>query len=231
MKRKLIFIILVIGLSAIYYFAVSGEEDSFVHQAVSEMKKMVNYSTKISDSGESLAQESQSASMDQSDFAEVEVDKMSDEQLKQWISSESKSMDSTNNDTSSKAIELKEKAQTLNDSQLETLRDLALDTKLPANNRIFSAYLISLSNSTNSLDYIFDVAKKDVTVDGALLPHSEAELKHGQELAIRYMQIEALFHRAKTDSNALDKLKLLALEAETAQIRSYAEKKIKELGL
>lgn len=151
------------------------------------------------------------------------------EELKKWVAEEARAMNTTNKDTESLQIKLQAQAQTLVPQQLAVLKDLAIDSKLPINDRIFSAYLIVLNHSGQSQESLFNVAKAEVPDLGPILPHSEAELKHTQELAIRYMQVDELFERAKTDANALDKLKLLVQEAQSAQVRSYAEKKLKEL--
>ena len=138
-------------------------------------------------------------------------------------------MNSTNKDTEIEQIKLQAQAQTLLPQQLAVLKDLAIDSRLPINERIFSAYLIVLNQAEQSQESLFNVAKTEVPDFGPIHPHSESELRHTQELAIRYMQVDELFQRAKTDANALDKLKLLTKEAQSAQVRSYAEKKIKEL--
>ncbi|MEQ1722831.1 MAG: hypothetical protein ABL930_06615 [Pseudobdellovibrio sp.] len=150
------------------------------------------------------------------------------EQLQNWVKIEARRMDSTKNNTQEKQIELRAQAQTLAASQIKKLKELAVNMDLPINDRILSAYLISLNTSGTSQEALFDVAKTEVPDFGPILPHSEAELRHTQETAIRYMQIDELFQRAKTDANALDNLKLLSQEAESAQVRSYADKKYKE---
>ncbi len=150
------------------------------------------------------------------------------EQLQNWVKNEARKLDSTNNNTGEKQIELRAQAQILSAPQIKQLLELAVNSKLAINDRILSAYLISLNTSEQSQEALLDVAKTEIPDFGPTLPHSEAELRHTQETAIRYMQIDELFKRAKTDARALDKLKLLSQEAESAQIRSYADKKHKE---
>lgn len=154
---------------------------------------------------------------------------MKSEELKKWVAIEARAMNSTNKETEIEQIKLQAQAQTLLPQQLAVLKDLAIDSRLPINDRIFSAYLIVLNQAEQSQVFLFNVAKAEVPDSGPMHPHSESEIKHTQELAIRYMQVDELFERAKTDTNALDKLKLLAQEAQSAQVRSYAEKKLKEL--
>lgn len=229
MQRKFVFIILLVSFIAILYFSIEKDIKPFVDDTLTEITKVVNNSTLESANSNEVIDESQAASIDQSDFAVKEVKDYSLDEVKNWIVTESKAMDSTKNNTNAKAIDLKEKAGQLNDEQLTYLKDLILDTKLPANNRIFAAYLIGLNQSDVAEELMLEVAKAEVAEDGPLEAHSEAELKHNQELALRYMQVDALFERAKKDSTAFELLRVLSLEAASAQVRGYAEKKLKEL--
>lgn len=231
--RRVIFIILLVSFTAIYYFSTSHDENSVMNQTIASVKNVINNSTNMVSAAKSDQTGLQNASTDSSAAAvEFQADNLqtyNTEQLQTWVQREASSMNSTKNNTEEKLIQLKAQALTLTAPQIKTLQEKAVNFSLPINERIFSAYLISLNPSEQSLESLFDVAKTEIPNNGALLPHSEAELKNAQETAIRYMQIDELFQRAKTDSNALDKLKLLAVEAQSAQVRSYAERKLKEL--
>lgn len=229
--RKLIFTILLISFLGLYYYATdyalvskvnqAGKNRDnkffFLQQAVLDIKDRIKSTTPLSGKPSNPPNPTETLS----EYTSVE--------LKKWVEIEARAINMTNNNTAEKQIKMRAQAQTLNFQQLEILQNLATDTKLPINDRILSAYLISLNTSTQSEDSLFNVAKTEVPDFGPIAPHTEAELKHTQELAIRYMQIDELFHRAQTDANALDKLRLLATEAQYAQVRSYAEKKLKEL--
>lgn len=235
--RKLIFIILLVGFSAIYYYSTdsavlqdknsvfkNSPKNSIVQQAIFDIKNMVKNSTVFQDE---TSIETSTANQDQN--LPISLQNLATEELKKWVLSESNSMNSAYNNTEEKQIKLKAQAQTLGSEQIETLKELATNSSLPINERILSAYLISLNSAAASLQSLYDVAKSEVPDVGPIVPHSEAELRHTQELAIRYMQIDELFVRAKTDANAKDKLKLLLQLASSEQVRSYAQKKLVEL--
>lgn len=227
--RKLTFIILIVSFSAIYYYSTSPIEGSFVHKSVSNIKKMIKNSTHpaapvINSAGaSSVAVTSQNLNTSES------LQELTIEELNKWVETEAQSMNSTGNDTEELQLRLRALSQTLQPQQLVILTEMAINSQLPINSRIFSAYTITLNSSLQSQESLFNVAKSEVPDFGPVLPHSEAELRHTQELAIRYMQIDELFQRAKTDTNAFDKLKLLSQEAQSTQVRSYAAKKLKEL--
>jgi hypothetical protein len=229
--RKLIFIILILSLSAAYFYSVrrqgpsTSEPKDLLEQTRDNIKKMFKNSTSaaVAASGDSQAVQSSPASGD------VSLQSMSTEQLQNWVHNESKSMDSTTNNTEDVQIKLSSQARTLLPEQLQVIKNLALDIKEPANSRIFSAYFLTLSSAEGSTTQLYDVAQAAVPDYGPVLPHSEAELRHAQDLAIKYMQVDELYERAKTDTNARDKLKLLSTGASTEQVRHYAEKKLKEL--
>lgn len=153
---------------------------------------------------------------------------LSNEQLDQWVAVEARAMDSTAN-SEGRSIEIKALARTLSAAQLPQLVATAHNFEAPANVRIFSAFLLSQSELPESAAAMAELAKKDMPDLGPVIPHSEAELRHGQELALRYMQVDELFQRAKTSADALDNLRLLARDADSERVRAYAEKKLSEL--
>lgn len=233
--RKLIFLVLLVGLLVILYRATRNDKNSVIQQAVSDIKNVVNNSTLLSEKSSSLMSSDdtqvQSPQGGEAPNADVTVglQNLNPEQLKKWVESESISMNSTQNDTQEIQMRLVAQAQTLKPEQLVALKQMALNSDFAVNARIFSAYMLSLNTAQESQEQLFEVAKARLPDVGAVLPHSEAELKHTQELAIRFMQIDELFQRAKTDANARDKLKLLSLEAESDRVRNYAQKKLQEL--
>lgn len=230
--RKLIFIILILSFTALYFYSVSSTEkpsgdhfdETLVNQTLSSVKKMFNKSTSASQDTSSSQNANSTAAVHETSLEELNA-----AQLKQWVSRESMSLNSTNNNTEELQIGLRAQAKTLRLEQLQSLKNIALSISEPVNERIFSAYLLSLSSVEGSQSQLYDVAQAAVPDFGPVLPHSESELRHSQELAIRYMNIDELFERAKTDTNARDKLKLLSERAESTQVRSYAERKLKEL--
>lgn len=161
--------------------------------------------------------------------APVGLQSLNEQQLKKWIADESRSMNSTGLNAEEIQVRLKAQAQTLTAVQLKALVKATRESNMPANDRILAAYMISLNSSANSLEAMYEVSVQPVTNHGPSIPHSEAELRNAQELALRYMQVDELAQRAKTNPNAKDKLKLLSQQAESQQVRSYAERLLKEL--
>ena len=234
--RKIGLFVVVIGFFALLYLLTNSE--SFLYSkklgnTLSEVKKMI---TKPStDENKVVMEDSQEVlvsnlvSADETQAQPLVLHKMEPQEFKKWVVNEARSMNSTNLDTDAKQIELKAQAQTLQIEQIQILSELAMDASQPINDRILAAYLIRLNSESYSLQALSDVAKTEIPVSGPIVPHSESELKNAQELAIRYMQIDELFERAKTDTNAYDKLNQLTQEAHSAQVRSYAKKKLSEL--
>lgn len=222
--RKLVMIILIVLFSAIYYFS-NGGNSNVVKNSVSNFTALIKKTTttkqEITSAPENPTVPTQASESEQG------LAGLAPEALKQWVNAESSALNSTQNNAIEQQIRFRAQAQTLRPEQLAVLKDSAVDSTLPVNNRILSAYMITLNTTPESKESLFDVAKSDLPDNGPILPHSEAELKHTQELALRYMQVDELFERAKTDANARDKLKLLVVEAQSAQVRSYAEKKLK----
>lgn len=240
--RKLILFIVVLGFLAIYFYTNKQTETSFLNKSINTVRKMMMNSSSNPEQAKKEAQENsistQGASPNINSFDQTQnlkensnenLQNLTPEELKKWISIEAHSMNSTSLDSDSKQIELKAQAQTLDIKQLVVLGELAVNSNYPINDRILSAYLISLNPETQSLEILFNVAKTEVPSSGPITPHSESEIKNSQELAIRYMQIDELFMRAKTNANAYDKLRALSEQAASAQIRSYAQKKLQEL--
>jgi|GEM_PF-4194026 len=233
--RKFIFIVILFSLFAVYYSTQNTEhtnnqnyiknsaKNNIIQQAIFDVKKMVKNSTDFLIKPSIAEGESE-------DVIRALQNLTSDEEFKTWITTESRAMNLASNNTDIKQIQLKAQAQKLETKQIKILKEIAINSSLPINERILSAYLISLNPAEFSQQSLYDIAQTEVPDTGPILPHTESEIKRTQELAIRYMQIDELFQRAKTDSNALDKLKLLVDSASSEQVRSYAQKKLKELN-
>lgn len=150
-------------------------------------------------------------------------------QLKNWVEADSKSMNSVNHNTDEVAVRLKAQARTLLPEQLPILSEMASDINFPANSRMLSAYVLTLTDQPQAIENMKDLASKALPDFGPVLPHSEAELRRAQELALRYMQVDEIAERAKTDANARDNLILLSKSAESEEVRAYALRKLKNL--
>jgi hypothetical protein len=179
-----------------------------------------------------LQNESEMLSNDASAMAtksEINLQELDENGLRQWVAQQAPTLDSTRLNTSEVELKLTAEAQALTPEQLKSLKNIVLENSLPINNRIFSAYLLTLNATETATEQLAAVARAPTTDFGPLLPHSEAELRHSQEMALRFMQVDELFERAKTDTQARKMLKSLSEQANSAQIRSYARKRYSEL--
>ncbi|MCC2679208.1 MAG: hypothetical protein K0R29_1784 [Pseudobdellovibrio sp.] len=230
--RKLASITLIVIFSSIYYLSTVKNENSLAFQLKKEVQEVVT-SMKPADSAKSETEnvpQKESLQAAQTDFG-VDLGSLNDEQLNLWLRQESAAMDMTNNDTAQVEIKLKASANTLKPEQLKDLVSKALNMNTPANQRILAAYILTLNTSEASIGAQVDLAKEPLPDLGPALPHTEAELRRTQELALRYMEVDQLAERARTDANARDKLKLLLNEAGSEEVRNYVARKLKELSL
>lgn len=234
--RKFVLITLVVAFSSIYYFSSVENENSLAFKAKNEIRKLVSNGSSgwqgSTFDSRSVLKDSAISDSKGADFEQIsDLSQLNEAQFANWVVQESKSMDSTQNDSQQVETRLRSEAQTLNSNQLEQLEESAISTKVAANERIFSGYLLSLANSKEALDTQYDLAKSALPDFGTVTPHSEAELRHSQELALRYMQIDEWASKANTDTNARDKLMLLVTSAESEEVRKYAARKLKDLTL
>ena len=169
------------------------------------------------------------AKLNEVDAGSENLSLFSPEQLKTWVEQDSKTMNSVDHNTQEVDIRLRAQAKTLQPEQLSVLSQMATDIKLPANSRVFSAYVLTLTEQPQAIENMKDLASKALPDFGPVLPHSEAELRRTQELALRYMQVDEIAERAKTDANAKNNLILLSTSAESEEVRAYALRKLKSL--
>ncbi|MBC7420346.1 MAG: hypothetical protein H7328_06415 [Bdellovibrio sp.] len=157
------------------------------------------------------------------------VQKLDEVQFRNWIQLESKSLNNSAVNTEEKQIQLKALAQNLTSAQNKKLIEVALDSDADANARILSIFLLTLGSRPENISLLLEAAKKEIPDLGPLNPHSAAELKRGQELALRMMAVDELFERARQNPEALQQLQRLSSEAGASEIRNYAQRKLKEL--
>lgn len=231
--RRITFIILVIAFSSIYYLSTKEDSTSVVNQTIQQVKNMVNKASLAkSSSGDGLEKQQNTSNGTKSDEVDTNSDNLAllnPAQLKNWVEQDSKSMNSVDHNTEEVAVRLKAQARTLLPEQLPLLSQMATDINFPANSRMLSAYVLTLTDQPQAIENMKDLASKALPDFGPVLPHSEAELRRAQELALRYMQVDEIAERAKTDANARDNLILLSTSAESAEVRAYALRKLKSL--
>lgn len=238
--RKFVSLFLILVFVGIYYFSAVEDTSSLAFKSKSALLNVVNKaSSKNSTQNYNVNDEmlKKNSPQPQEQTSEDSTEKsfvnnlslLPTERFIGWIVDESVSMNSTQNNTEELSLRLTQQAQTLSVNQLNILLQIAQDLRKPINERIFSAYVVTLNQSNEATDLQFNLAKAALPDVGTPLPHTEAELRHTQELAIKYMQVDKLAAQAKTNANALDKLKLLSVEAESEQVRNYVLKKLKDL--
>lgn len=147
-------------------------------------------------------------------------------ELKKWIEVEGKHLEASVGNPDLKKNEIVERVKTLTPEQKNELQKIALDTTLPINSRIFAGYANSLSQVSADL---YEMALSKMPTFENVQPHSADEVKRAQEYALRYMQLDELARLAVADDKSLELLRKIVIEAEDAQIRSYAERKLKEI--
>ena len=231
--RRITFILLVIAFSFLYYLSTKEDSTTVMNETIQQVKIMVNKVTlakRLSDDGSESQQNLVIVGKsDEVDMGAENLAVLNPDQLKAWVEQDSKSMNSANHNTESVAVRLKAQARTLLPEQLPVLSQMATDTNFPANSRVLSAYVLTLTELPQTIENMKDLASKALPDFGAILPHSEAELRRGQELALRYMQVDEIAERAKTNADARNNLILLTKNAESEEVRAYALRKLKSL--
>lgn len=149
--------------------------------------------------------------------------------LQTWLAAESKNLEQPHVDTKQKDLELKKMIENFSEEEKKMVLQVSLDTQRPANERILSTYMLVLDQSSSSLENLKDVATKALPDFGPVTAHSEAEIRRGQEMAVRYMAVDELAKRAPNSPEALESLKKLANSAESAEIRGYAQRVLKQI--
>lgn len=150
-------------------------------------------------------------------------------ELQKWILSESVKLNDPHVDTKQKELELKKLVENFSVIEKKVVLDTAVDIKRTANERILAIYILTLDLSAGSESNLSKIAQKALPDFGPVNAHSEAEIRRGQELAGRYMALDELAKRAKSSPEALELIKKLAGEAESAEVRSYAQRILKEM--
>ncbi len=233
--RRLMFISLLIAFSAIYYFSVSQDENSIAVKSVKMAQNLVNKVTTKDLAKASVETAKPAASTDLTTIVEngtpdeLSIGDLNPADLDEWIENESTSLDSTHNKTANVEIRMKAQARTLRPEQLKELQIITLDSERSINSRILSGYLVSLATDSVAVQTLTEIAGTPLPPLGPPIPHSEDEVKRGQELAIRYSEVDELWERAKADANALKSLKQLAQAAPEPAVRKYAAGRLKEL--
>lgn len=123
--------------------------------------------------------------------------------------------------------ELRLKAKSAGASDLKAWQLKAQDPNSAQNERILATYLISLTDAnTTNLVQIAELSLPDSVAHPA---HSPELQKQVQEKALRTMAIDALYDRAGQDLAARAELERLSKTLQDPGLRSYAERKFRQL--
>lgn len=224
--RKLVPVILIFILVGVLYFfrgrsptAPSQVESAKINSPTNNTNKTA--SKNLEKQGNPVSSDPTSTVIQDANSAKL--------QLTSWVLAESKNLNQIRVDTKQKDLELKNKVENFSDAEKATLTELALDISKTVNERILAAYMLKLDQSKTSEENLVKLGLKALPDFGPVTAHSEAEIRRGQELAVRYMAVDELAERASRSVEALGALKKLATEAESAEIRGYAQRKIKEI--
>lgn len=228
---RLIIVVIFILAAGLYYFYRSSAAGPMDTYGKSVEEDSQNEANKKSDnetiqnkvkSDASIAQ----ASSDNSG-AEPQTEKL--QKLQAWLGNEAKNLDQPHVDTKQKDLELKKRIENFSDAEKKLVLATSIDSKRPANERILSAYMLVLDESQAGVPNLAGLANKALPDFGPVTAHSEAEIRRGQELAVRYMAVDELAKRASTQPEALETLKSIANSGESAEIRGYAQRVLKQI--
>lgn len=159
------------------------------------------------------------------------------ERFKAFIQTEAKTLDNPKVNTEAKQTTLIERASQLDDVEKYYLKTATLDTNQPINERILSVYLLSLSTGSTAQSLVNEIAQTPLPDHGPSAPHSEAEIRNSQELALRYMAIDKLVQNYKSNppdsleaTIAMQDLKGHSTQNPIPQVRKYANDELSKIN-
>lgn len=141
--------------------------------------------------------------------------KSTDAELKQMLKQESQKVGAPDDNPELTQSRLGELANSLSDHHLEVLKETALSQDLNGDERALSVYLLTLNQSSKSLDLL-----KEVSL--APLPNSTGPLQE-QEILIRTLTIDGFVHHPEV-KRAREFLKLIGEKSEVAAVSDRAQR-------
>lgn len=227
--RKLIPVILILVVAgALYFFLGPSTKKTSNESLTNESASNINSTGPMGGGAATL-----SASQDQTPTAASAQSAQNSDpavaKIQTWILTESKNLNQPHVDTKQKDLELKKMIENFSEAEKKIILNTAHDTNKTANERILAAYMMVLDQSQKSEENLLNLAQKALPDFGPVTAHSEAEIRRGQELAVRFMSVDELAKRASNNPEALEALKKLASSAESAEIRGYAQRLLKEI--
>lgn len=227
LNPKIIFLFVFIVALAVYFFPKkTATTDSNTPQAIDTYGAVPQEDNGVQSSEPKTTQ---TASGAVTGAPQTQPLSEAEQKLQVFIATEAKNLDQPHVDTKQKDLELKKRVENFSEDEKKLVLITAHDTHKAANERILAAYMLVLDQSQSSLENLNQLASKALPDFGSVTAHSEAEIRRGQELAVRYMAVDELAKRALNDPQALETLKGLANSGESAEIRGYAQRVLKQI--
>lgn len=159
-----------------------------------------------------------------------ESPRKTDEEFTSWVQVQTQNLEVPTNDPIEFERKTKQFVNQLNPFQLSELKNKILNLELPMNERIFSNYALMQFEGQTKNDYLKDLLNSSVPQFPDPKPHSEDEVRRGQEYALRYMEIDELSRRSEDgDENAREILSQIAQNHPDLKIQNYAKRKLSEI--
>lgn len=156
------------------------------------------------------------------------------EQFEQWFKSEAQAMNHYNvNEDKIQERYLRITAQ-MTPAQFKVLSQIAMRSNPNVSERILAAYLLGYAGY-DSLSDLSALASSEIKLDGVPNAHTAAETQQTQERALRVLAINRLADLARGEdaaaaANALAELKKLIPTIKDANLKNYAQNKLKEIS-
>ena len=223
-NRKLFYIVLIIALAAVFYYE-HRKLDSNLSHIESDVSAEKNQESVVANRQDINKIDSQSAPPSAA-AAAIPADGTAAPSFPSWFAEEANNLEASSTNPAEKESLLKARAQKLTPAEIVFLQKKAIDTKATAKERISAAYLLTLSNSVESLAQLSQAA---LSLPFPQAVHSTGEALLGQEKAIRVMAIDELFNRVKTDAALRKQLPEIISKISDPALKQYALRRYQEL--
>ena len=225
-SKKYIIPLVLLFFSVIYFINSSSSSDLSTDFADPSGKKSWNQSLKAFFKSDVTSADITSADTSKKEAVVPTIR----EDLKKWVQGQSEQLEKPVKDSEAFKKQIELQMASLNFFEIKYIQNIVLDASQPMNKRIFSNYALTLLPVEPQIKVSEELVMAPLSVTENIKPHSEEEIRRGQELALKYMHIDRLFDLAqKGDDLALESLKKLESALTDEALRSYAQRKLKEI--
>ncbi len=159
-----------------------------------------------------------------------QLSQKSDSEFSNWVRDEAKNLEKPTNDPLEFERKTKQFVNQLTPQQLTRLKQTILNLEFPMNERIFSNYALMQFEGDSKNEVLKDLLFSPVPDFQDPKPHTEDEVRRGQEYSLRYMEIDELSRRAEDgDLQAREILIETSQTNSDLKIQNYAKRKLKEI--